>query len=807
MLSQDFRIAFRSLLRTPDVALSGIATLALAIGMATSVFGVVNAILLRPLPYRNADRLGVIWSSFPHKSRGPVSYDDFDDWRRGSDSLESAAVFSSFYKPVLTGSGTAERLSCLLVSDGYFAVMQVKPQLGRFFRPEESRDGPDDVVVLADSFWRARFHADAGVIGRSILLNSRPHTIVGVAAPDLLPLPPSLAGDPPQIYRALGEPFGAGARDGRHLKTLVRLRPGVSFPQAQAELNLRCSRMEREHPEADSHLGAHITGLHDDLTRNVRTPLWSLQTAVLVLMLMACANVANLLLAKSSARRHEMAVRRALGAGTAQLARMLLSESLLLGLLGGLCGFLLASWGSAGITAVAARVLPDAGVISLDGRVFAFALMLSLAASVLFGMAPIVRLESGRLEYALKRGSRIAGDHRNGLRQCLAALQIALALVLLIVTGLLGKSFLRLRNVNPGFDPQGVLTASISIPSAKYGTPAATTRFVDRVFARLSAIPAVREASAVSVVPLSGDFDTTGFQIAGRQFRPGEETSPDRYIVTPSYFRTLRIPLRQGRVFELRDDAEGPPVCVINETAARTWFPGLSPLGQKIRAGAQDGNFDMSPFREVVGVVGDVAQYGLGLAPTPQIYMPHAQFATHSLTFLVRAAGDPDTLAIPLRQAVFATDPEQPVYNVRPLEEIVAGTIAARRFGLWLLAAFGVGALLLAAAGIYGVMSYSVARRTSEFGIRIALGARSADVLRHALGDSLRMTVAGLAAGIVAALAASQLIAGFLYGVRTTDIATFAAVPLLLALVALVSCLIPARRATRVDPISALREE
>jgi putative ABC transport system permease protein len=807
MLWQNFRISVRSLLRVPEFALTSVLTVAVAVGMATSVFSVVNAVLFRPLPYQDARRLAVIWSSSPSEARGPVSFDDFEDWRRASKTLESAALYTSYYKPILSGSGYAERLSALLVSHQYFAVMGAKPKLGRFFTAEEDRDGRDDVVVLSYELWRGKFHADPSVVGRSILLNSRPHTIVGVAGPDLAPLPPSMAEETAQIYRPVGEPFGPGSRDGRHLNTLVRLRPGVSIDQAQAELNVRSRQMEREHPDVDAHLAARISSLRDDMTRNVRAPLVALQAAVLMLLLIACANVANLLLAKSSARRREMAIREALGAGTAQLVQMLLTESLVLGLLGGLGGLVLAVWSTAGMTAIAARVLPDAGAISIDPRVLVFSLLLSLASSLLFGIAPVFWLSSEAPGNALKDGSRIAGDHRKGLRQSLAAVQIALALVLLVATGLLGKSLLRLRSVNPGFDPNGVMTATVSLPQARYRNDAAVVQFFDRVLANLRAAPGVSEAAMVSVVPMSGDFDRTGFVIRGKQFGADEQNSPDRYIVSPGYFRALHIPLRRGRVFNASDDSNHPPVCLISETAARLWFAGQSPLGQKIRAGSASGDFDTSPFREVVGVVGDIAQYGLGLPPTPQIYMPQAQFATVSLTLLVRTNAGADTVAGSMRKVVFGVDAEQPVYNVKPLEEIVSNTIAARRLGVWLLAIFALSALSLAVIGIYGVVSYSVARRTSEFGIRMALGARPADVARQAVGDSLGMVAAGLAAGVVASFVTARLIAGFLFGVSTTDAAAFAILPLFLAVVAVAACYLPARRAARVDPVTALRFE
>ncbi|HEY3936089.1 MAG TPA: ABC transporter permease, partial [Bryobacteraceae bacterium] len=472
MTLRELRIAIRSLRRAPGFAVTGILTLAVAIGMTTSVFTVADALLLRPLPYENAGRLAMIWGRSIDGGRDPVSFDDFEDWRRGSTTLESAALFTSYYKPILTGPGQAERLAALLVTHEYFTVMAAQPLLGRFFRPEEDRDGHDNVVVLSYQLWRNRFHGDPQVIGRSILLNARLHTIVGVARPDLPLLPPSLAQQPAQIYRPVGEPFDSGSRDGRHLESLVRLRPGISLTEAQADLDVRCRQMQRQYPKADAHLAAQIVGLRADLTRSTRAGMLSLQGAVLLLMLIACANIAGLLLTKSNARRREMAIRSALGAGIGQLARMLLTESLVLGLAGGFCGLLLTVWSIAAFSALLARVLPDAGSLTINPAVLIFAILLSLAASAIFGIAPIWQLSSVYPDAALKSGIRVAGDRRHRLRQCLVAGQIALALMLLVSVGLLGKSFLRLRAVNPGFDPQGVLTASVSLPQVRYQSDA-----------------------------------------------------------------------------------------------------------------------------------------------------------------------------------------------------------------------------------------------------------------------------------------------------------------------------------------------
>jgi putative ABC transport system permease protein len=478
-----------------------------------------------------------------------------------------------------------------------------------------------------------------------------------------------------------------------------------------------------------------------------------------------------------------------------------------LGLAGGAAGIVFAWWSASALTAVAIRVLPDAGDIPLDFRVLVFSIALSLGAAILFGSAPILRLGDATRDDGLRLGTRAAGDRRNRLRQLLAAGQIALALMLLVAEGLLGRSFLRLRSVNPGFEPRGVITASVALPRVRYAKPGDVTGFFDRTFSSLRAIPGVQAAAMASVVPLNGDFDRTGYVIEGRASRPGERISPDRYIVSPDYFRTLEIPLRQGRYLTARDDASHPFVCVISETSARMWFPGESPLGKKIRAGQYNGTFDDSPFREVVGVAADVAQYGLGLPSMPQIYMPHAQYAARFMTLLVRTSGNVNALGSAVRRAVLAADAEQSVYNVTPLEEIVSNSIATRRLGLWLLGVFAFGALTLASIGIYGVVSYSVTQRASEFGIRMALGATSADILRQAVGSTMPIIAAGLFAGLAGSFAVSRLMEGFLFGIGARDALTFASLPLFLASVALAASYVPARRAAAMDPVTALKHE
>ena len=795
---------------TPEFTFASIASLALAIGMATSVFSAVNSVLLRPLNLPEPDRLAVLWGvERSGDNRAVVSFADFEDWRRKSNAFEAAAAYTSYYKPVLSGGSSAERLSGLRVSHGYFKVLQARSAVGRFFVPEEDWDGHDDVAVLSHLLWRERFDSNPKIVGQRIRLDGRPLTVVGVAAPDLKPLPKSLGGQVPQIYRPVGEQRGEKSRDGRHLQAIVRLKPGVTIAQAQAELNVLCRDMERLHPDVDAKLAVRIVSIRDDLTRNLRGGLIGLQLAVLAVLLIACANIANLLLARSSGRRREMGIRAALGASVPRLARMLLAESLFLSLMGGIAGLILAFWSSAAIKAASAQVFPDAHEFPLDFRVLAFAAVLAVGTGLLFGMAPVWQIVVTRIEEALKDGGRgVAGSRKQILRHLLAGGQIATALVLLISAGLLTRSFLRLRAVNPGFDPRSVLTAGVNLSSTRYRTDASCVKFFEGLLAKLGRLPGAAQAALVTPLPMSGDFDTTGIEIAGRKQRgAGEQESPDRYVVAPYYFALVKIPLLQGRLFDERDDVAHKNVALISQTAARILWPGESPIGQKIRAGSASGDFDHSPYREIVGVVGDVAQYGLGMRPRPQIYMPHAQFADRYATLLMRAKGDPVALAEPLRRAVLAADAEQPIYNVIPFQALVDDSIAARRFAIWILGGFALGALALAASGIYGVLSYTLALRNQEFGIRMALGASPLDVLRAAMASGVPTIVAGVAAGLGGAVAARKFLGSFLFGISSTDVASFAGIPLGMIVVALVACYLPARRAAKLDPLLALREE
>jgi putative ABC transport system permease protein len=806
---RDFRHACRTLLHEPGFSFACVASLALAIGIATAVFSAVNSVLLRPLDLPEPDRLALLWGvERSGDTRSVVSFADFEDWRKNTYALEAAAAYTSYDKPVLTGTGPAVRLSSLRVSHGYFGVLKAKPALGRFFLPEEDWDGQDDVVVLSYQFWSERFRSNPKLIGQRMRLNGSPVRVVGIASPDLKPLPKSLADEPPQIYRPVGEQRGEKSRDGRHLQTIVRLRAGATIEQAQAELNVLCRNMQRLHPDVDAHLAVRIVSLKDDLTRNLKRGLLSLQLSVLAVLLIACANVANLLLARSAKRQRELAIRTALGAGIRRLARMLFAESLVLSCVGGGAGFVVALWVSTALQYGSAKVLPDTRHFPFDFRVLAFSVLLSVGAGLLVGVAPVWLMVSSRIEGVLREGGRsVAGNRKPILRPLLAAGQIAIALTLLIAAGLLTRSFLRLRALNPGFDAHGVLTAGITLPSARYETESSRIEFFESLLPNLRRLPGVSRAALVTPLPLSGDFDTTKVGIRGRVVAAGDLSSPDRYVVTPDYFDAVKIPLLQGRLFDQRDDASHTYIALISQTAARVLFRGESPIGKKIRAGAASVDWDHSPYREIVGVVADVEQYSLGQPARPQIYMPYAQYADSYVTLVLRTAGDPAMLAEPLRHAILFADAEQPVYDVIPFDSLVEGSMAARRFSIWILGGFAVGALMLAVVGIYGVISYGVAQRRQEFGIRMALGACPADISRQAVVSGVPMIFSGILLGLGGAVAIRSLVASFLFQVSSTDIESFLAISAGVLLVAFAASYLPARRVSRISPLEALKHE
>ena len=811
-LWQDLRYGVRMLGRSPGLTIVAVLTLALGIGANTAIFSVLNAVLLKSLPYSEPDRLVMVWGNerAVNNSRAQVSATDVMDWRVQNHVFEDVTTVSGFYTPTLTGSGEPERIPAEIVGDGYFQIMHGKPLLGRVFLPEENIDGKDDVVVLTFGLWQRRFSGDPSVIGKSILLNSRPHIVVGVMPPDFRSLPFSILNGPPaELYRPVGENYADKDRSSRHLRAIARLKPGVTVRQARADMDAIASRIEKEHPKESTAYGVHVVSLQEDLVGGIRPALLLLFGAVGLVLLIACANVANLLLARSAARQREIAVRAALGAARTRLIRQFLTESILLALAGGLLGILFALWGTSLIESVGAKVIPSLTSVEINLSVLSFTLALSLLTGVIFGVAPALNVTRLNLNDVLKEGGRASGaaSGRNPLRSSLVISEVALALVLLVAAGLLIRSLSQLRQMNPGFNPSNLLTMNVPLPSAKYPKDADRLTFYKRMIERVEALPGVQSAGIVSVLPMGTNFDGRALQVEDRPKPPGQELSVATFIATPGYLRAMQIPLQKGRIFAETDVESSAPVALVSETMARNLWPGENPLGKHLRISGSDRPIEQLEWRSVAGVVSDVKQDRLDAPGEMQLYVPEAQMVNSYMTLVVRTRVNPSSLTAAVREQIHVLDKDQVVYGIATMDQLLSDSLALRRFSMLLLGMFAGVALLLAAVGLYGVISYTVGQRTHEFGIRMALGAQSGDVLRLVVRHGFTLVLAGLAAGILAALALTRLLSSLLFGISATDPATFAIVTLVLSTVALVACYVPALRATKVDPMVALRYE
>ena len=809
-LWQDLKYGIRMLGRSPGFTIVAVLTLALGIGANTAIFSVLNAVLLKSLPYAEPDRLVMVWGNERARSnpRSQVSATDVVDWRAQNHVFEDVATVSGFYTPTLTGAGEPERIPAEIVGDGYFRIMRGKALLGRLFTAEENIDGKDDVVVLTYGLWQRRFGGDPAVIGRSILLNSRPHIVVGILPPEFRSLPFAITEGPPaELYRPVGENYNEKDRSSRHLRAIARLKPGVSLQQAQADMDVIARRLEQEHPRANTDYGVHLVSLKEDLVGGIRPALLLLFGAVGFVLLIACANVANLLLARSASRQTEIAVRAALGAGRTRLVRQFLTESALLALCGGLLGILFAVWGASLIESVGAKVIPSLTSVELNLSVFGFTMALSLLTGIVFGVAPALQVTRVNLNDVLKEGGRASSARRNPLRSALVVSEVALALVLLVSAGLLIRSLSQLRQLNPGFNPSNLLTMNVPLPAARYPKDADKLAFYNRMIERVEALPGVQSAGIVSVVPLGTNFDGRELQLEDQPKPPGHDLSVPTFIATPGYLRAMQTPLLKGRLFTETDSDAGAPVALISDTMARNLWPGQNPLGKHLRISGSDKPIEQLGWRSVIGVVSDVKQARLDAPGEMQVYVPEAQMVNSYMTLVVRTKVNPSSLAGAIREQIHALDKDQVVYAVATMDQLLSESLALRRFSMLLLGLFAAVALLLAAVGLYGVISYTVGQRTHEFGIRIALGAQPGDVLRLVVRHGFTLVLAGLGAGIVAALALTRLLESLLYGISSTDPATFAVVSVVLLGVALVACYVPARRATRVDPMVALRYE
>jgi putative ABC transport system permease protein len=819
-LWQDLRYGARMLMKNPGFTLVAVVTLAIGIGANSAIFSVVNSVLLRELPYRGPHRLVMVWSDRPLQqaqtgwTEWPFTAANFRDLRDQNQSFEQMAAFTA-HRLNITGGDEPELLGGVRATANLFALLGVEARHGRVFHPEEDQPGNNRVVVLSDGLWRRRFGSDPKIIGQTISLDNESYTVIGVAPPNFQ-FPPKASLPvayqfPPEVdyYTPLALTPGEWSNRGPgFLTAIARLKPQTSFEQAQADVVAIAERLAQQYPDSNRNESVRLVSMHQQVVGKTQTALLALLGAVGFVLLIACANVANLLLARAAARQKEMAIRAALGAGRRRVIRQLLTESLLLAASAGALALPLAVWNVGLLRTIAADNFPRAGEIGVDGRVVSFTLVVSLLTGIIFGLIPALQASRTDLNETLKEGRRSSGAGSNRLGGLLVVSEVALSLLLLVGAGLMLRSFIRLMSVDPGFDPQNALTMVIGLPQSKYQPPQRAA-FFDQLLERLRAAPGVRSVGAV-YPPLGGGEAGAGFSIEGRPpAAPGEPRLAAPRWVSPDYFKAMKIQLLKGRVFTEGDSINALPVIIINEAMARQYWPNEDPIGKRVAS--TDDNFwrDKRLWREIVGVVKDVRYTALDTEARAQMYTPFTQFPPvfSDRTLVARTDGDPLKLVAAVRGEVHAIDKDQPISHIRTMEELVAGSVSERRFNMSLLAVFAGLALLLAAVGIYGVMSYSVEQRTREIGLRMALGAQTRDVLRLVVRQGMTLTLIGAVIGLIAAIGLTRLIKSLLFGVSATDPVTFFVIPLLLALVALLACYLPARRATKVDPLVALKAE
>ncbi len=798
-LWQDLRYGARMLLKRPGFAALAALTLAVGIGANTAIFSVVNTVLLRPLPYSDPDRLMLIRETkLPQFPEFAIAPGNFLDWQSQQETFDRFEAFRGFYYN-LTGTGAPERLRASRVTAGLFPTLGVQPALGRDFLAEEDRPGSDAVVIISHGLWQRRFGGDANIVGQPLQLNGRSYQVIGVMPESLRFLDRNA-----ELWTPIAFTDQERQNHGGHyISAIARLKPGVTPEQAQTNLATIAARLEQQYPDTNAGWGIKLIPLFEAAVGEMRPTLWVLLGAVALVLLIACANVANLLLARASSRHKEIAIRSALGASRRRLVRQLLTESLLLALVGGAVGVLLAYWGLDLLLSLAPENLPRMRDVSLDARALGYTFAVTLLTGVIFGLAPALQSSNPDLNETLKEGGRgSTGGRRQRVRSLLVVTEVALALVLLAGAGLMLKSFWRLQQVDPGFNAENALVVNVNLPPSKYADAQQQAAFFRQLLERTATLPGVQAVGATQSMPIINDF-ILGLVIEGRPpAAPGDEPSTNYYAISPDYFRAMGIPLIRGRAFTERDTTGAPRVAIVNETFARRFFPDEDPIGKRIHV-----TNGPETFREIVGIVGDVRHYGLEREAPAQAYEPYLQQPFAGMSIVVRTAADPANLSAAMRQEVFALDKDQPVASVRTLEEILAESVAQRRFSMFLLGLFGGIALLLASVGIFGVMNYTVAQRTHEIGIRLALGAQRRDILRLVVGQGMGLALIGVALGLVAAFAGTRVMASMLYGVSATDPLTFTGVALLLAVVAFLACYLPARRATKVDPMIALRYE
>ncbi|HET6647138.1 MAG TPA: ABC transporter permease [Pyrinomonadaceae bacterium] len=799
-LLRDIRYGIRSLVKRPGFTIVALIALALGIGANTAIFSLVNGVLLRPLPFAEPDRLVWMWGNIRNAgNRASVSPPDFLDFRKENKTFEEFAA--SFTMPLalnLTGSGEPERLSAAGITGNYFKALGAKPLLGRTFVLENEKPGNDQVVVLSYALWQKRFGGDPAIVGKTITLDGTTREVIGVMPQHFnfpraagLWIPINFDIDP-----------GMKLRKAHFMRPIGKLKEGVTIAQAQADTDVIARRLEEQYPDSNTGWSLRLVSLREELVGNTRPTLFILLGAVGFVLLIACANVANLLLVRAAARQKEIALRTALGAGRFRIVRQMITESVLLALVGGALGTLLAIWGVDLLVTLSADNIPSTAQISIDATVLGFTLLISLLTGVLFGLAPALRTMNLNLTDALKEGGRSGseGARRNRTRSVLVVIESAVAVMLLVGAGLLVRSLIQLQNTSPGFDAHNVMTMNLTLSREKYSTPEKASSFFQELDGRVRGLPGVESVGLVTELPLSGQLNDMPFSVEGRPpVTIDQAFDADFRRVNQHYLSTLRIPLLRGRNFTEQEVRQSAKVLLISELLASQVFPNEDPLGKRLI-------MVMSPQPwEIIGIVGDIRDRALETQPFPAMYMP--TYANGRINLVIRTQGDPTSITAAVRKEVHALDPDQPVADVRTMEQWVDTAVAAPRYRTLLLGLFALLALVLASTGIYGVMSYSVAQRTHEIGVRMALGAQQLDVLKLVVRQGMGLVLIGVAVGLVGAMALTRVMSSLLFGVGAKDPLTLAVVATLLSLVAFVACYVPARRATRVDPLVALRYE
>jgi putative ABC transport system permease protein len=806
------RHTVRRLLARPGFTLVAVATLAIGIGANAAIFSLVRAVLLKPLPYPSPDQLvrvlGYDADDNEVSNLSPADFLDFERETRAFARMGAHGFVGSF--TIAGAAGDAERVGGVSVTEGFFPALGVTPALGRTFTPEDDTPDAPMTALLSDGFWRRRFAADPGIVGTQILLNARPATVIGVLPASYRHLEenPDRAAD---VFVAYGFNRAAANRGGHFIRGVGRLGPGATVEQARAELETIAKRLEREYPTSNHGQGVRLLPLHDAVVGDARRSLRVLSAAVGVVLLIACANLANLLLAAGASRQREFAVRTAMGASRGRLVGQLLTESLVLSALGAAAGLALAWWTSSGTAALREAGIPRVDDTAIDPAVLAFTVVATLASTLVFGLLPALQQTTHTVHDALKDGGRHSGGRiRSRTREAFVAVQVALALVLLVSASLLVRSLWNLQQVPTGFSPAQVVAMDASLPTAVYAE-GAQIPFYERLHDRIRAMPGVVDVGAINILPLSANYDSRGIQIDDRPKPDGQGEAPQARSVTPGYFRAMGIPLVRGRFFEARDVEGAPRVVIISDVMARRYWPGEDPIGKRITFNSGIPREEQQVVggpgsREVVGVVGDVRHLGLDEGDVPMFYTPHAQQPSyHTMTIVTRTAGDPSGLAAAVRNELRQMDAGVPLFQIRSIEQVVSRAVAEPRLRAWLVAAFALVAFVLAALGVYGVISYVVSLRTQEIGIRLSLGATSRDLLRLLVGDGLRPVVVGLVAGLAGAAMVGRLLTAFLFGVTPGDAVSYIAAVACLLLAALASSLIPARRALKVDAADLCR--